>query len=249
MVMGETQITGQVRDAYEAARLAKLTGKILNRVFQKALQTAKAVRTQTSIGRGARSVGGVAVAHAREALGAKGLNKHSVLMVGAGEMASCCLLHLQKKGECSVIVANRSPERAVKLAEEFKGSAVSFEDRFDAMVDTDVVISSTGSPHTVLSRKDIENVMAARADRPLMIIDIAVPRDVDPAVAEIEGVHLYDIDALESTVQQTLGRWEQDLEMCADIIDQEIENLLIKLKGRQAKEQVHSDGAVTAVAV
>jgi len=249
MVMGETQITGQVRDAYEAARLAKLTGKILNRVFQKALQTAKAVRTQTSIGRGARSVGGVAVAHAREALGAKGLNKHSVLMVGAGEMASCCLLHLQKKGECSVIVANRSPERAVKLAEEFKGSAVSFEDRFDAMVDTDVVISSTGSPHAVLNRKDIENVMAARADRPLMIIDIAVPRDVDQSVAEIEGVHLYDIDALESTVQQTLRRWEQDLEMCADIIDQEIENLLIKLKGRQAKEQVHSDGAVTAVAV
>ena len=249
MVMGETQITGQVRDAYEAARLAKLTGKILNSVFQKALQTAKAVRTQTSIGRGARSVGGVAVAHAREALGAKGLSKHSVLMIGAGEMASCCLLHLQKKGECSVVVANRSIERAAKLAEEFKGTAVSFEKRFEAMIGSDVVISSTGSPDTVLNRSDIETVMASRAGRPLMIIDIAVPRDVDPAVADIDGVHLYDIDALESTVQQTMGRWDKDLELCAEIIDQEIENLLTKFKGLQARHQINPDGGVTAVAV
>lgn len=249
MVMGETQVTGQVRDAYEAARSEKLTGKILNSVFQKALQTAKAVRTQTSIGRGARSVGGVAVAHAREVLGSSGLNKHSVLMVGAGEMASCCLLHLQKKGKCSVMVANRSLDRAQKLAEEFNGSAVPFDHMYEAMADADVVISSTGSPNTVINQPELKAVMQKRANRPLVIIDIAVPRDVDPGVADIKGVHLHDIDTLESTVQQTLGRWEKDLKICADIIDQEIDNLLIKFKSRQATNNVNHDGAVTAVAV
>ncbi|MDH3360591.1 MAG: glutamyl-tRNA reductase [Desulfobulbaceae bacterium] len=250
MVMGETQVTGQVRDAYEAAREEKLTGKILNSVFQKALQTAKAVRTQTSIGRGARSVGGVAVAHAREVLGARGLKKHAVLMIGAGEMASCCLLHLQKKGDCSVVVANRSLERAQTLASEFKGSAVPFDKMYEAMADVDVVISSTGSPTTVINHDDLKPVLQKRKDRPLVIIEIAVPRDVDPEVAHIEGVHLHDIDTLESTVQQTLGRWEKDLEICADIIDQEIDDLLMRFKRRQIAKNANHDGAmVAAVAV
>ncbi|MCF7817242.1 MAG: glutamyl-tRNA reductase [Kiritimatiellales bacterium] len=249
MVMGETQITGQVRDSYEAARAAKLAGKVLNSVFQKALRTAKMVRTSTSIGRGARSVGGVAVAHAREALGERGLSKHTVLMVGAGEMASCCLLHLQKKGECNVVVANRSLDRAEALAAEFNGTAVPFNQMFDAMVEADVVISSTGSPQTVINRSDLEPVMQARASRPLMIIDIAVPRDVEPEVADIEGVHLHDIDALESTVQQTLGRWEKDLEMCEAIIEQEIESLVLQFKSRRAAGNSCHDAAPAAVAV
>jgi glutamyl-tRNA reductase len=249
MVLGETQITGQVKDAYEAARAAKLVGKVLNSVFQKALQTAKAVRTQTSIGRGARSVGGVAVAHAREVLGSEGLGKLSVLLIGAGEMAACCLLHLRKKGECSVVVANRSIERAQALAEEFNGSAVAFEDRFEAMKTADVVISSTGSPETVINREDVEAVMAARTDHPLVLIDIAVPRDIDPAVVEVEGVHLHDIDALESTVRQTLGHWEQDLAVCEDIIGQETENLIQHFQRRLARENIHHDRAQTALAV
>jgi len=244
MVLGETQITGQVRDAYEAAREAQLTGKILNSVFQKALRTAKAVRTQTSIGRGARSVGGVAVARAMAALGSRGLNQHSVLMIGAGEMAACCLRHLQKKGTCSVVVANRSFDRAQSLAEEFKGSAVPFGERVEAMAHADVVISSTGSPDTIITRHDLEGIMPARADRPLVIIDIAVPRDVEPGVADIEGVFLHDIDALESTVQQTLGRWEKDLEVCETIIGQEIENLKVQMKNRRAAENVYHDGAI-----
>jgi len=196
MVLGETQITGQVRDAYEAAREAQLTGKILNSVFQKALRTAKAVRTQTSIGRGARSVGGVAVARAMAALGSRGLNQHSVLMIGV-----------------------------------------------EAMAKADVVISSTGSPDTIIARHDLEGIMPARADRPLVIIDIAVPRDVEPGVADIDGVFLHDIDALESTVQQTLGRWEKDLEVCGNIIGQEIENLMVQMKNRRAAENVYHDGA------
>jgi glutamyl-tRNA reductase len=244
MVLGETQITGQVRDAYEAARKANLTGNILNSVFQKALQTAKAVRSHTSIGRGARSVGGVAVAHAKETLGSKGLNKHTILMVGAGEMAACCLRHLQKKGECSVVVANRSFDRAQELANEFKGRAVPFDEMFDAMADADVVISSTGSPKTIINREDLEPVMAKRQGQPLVIIDIAVPRDVEPEVADMDGVHLHDIDALESSVQQTLGRWEDDLVACEAIIEKEIENLLLQFKNRYAAaNDFHDDAA------
>jgi glutamyl-tRNA reductase len=248
MVMGETQIAGQVRDAYETARTEKLTGKILNSVFQKALQTAKAVRTQTSIGRGARSVGGVAVAHARDVLGSRGLKNHNVLMIGAGEMASCCLLHLEKKGECSVTVANRSFDRAEQLAAEFKGAAVPFDQMYAAMAEADVVISSTGSPTTVINRADLEPVMQTRDGRPLVVIDIAVPRDVDPDVANINGVHLYDIDAMESAVQQTLGQWEKDLDVCEAIIAREIENLLMHFKSRQAKANKYHEGAPVALA-
>lgn len=243
MVLGETQITGQVRDAYEVSRKSKLAGKVLNSVFQKALQTAKAVRSRTSLGQGARSVGGAAVAHAREVLGSDGLGRHKVLMIGAGEMAACCLLHLQKKGECEVVVANRSLDRAQRLAEEFKGTAVPFNDRYQAMADADVVISSTGSASTVINRSGLENVMRLRPQQPLMIIDIAVPRDVEPDVVEVEGVHLHDIDALESTVSQTMGRWEQDLKICEGIIEQEIHNLKQHFLSRMAARNEEHDAS------
>jgi glutamyl-tRNA reductase len=248
MVMGETQITGQVRDAYEAARKAKLAGKVLNSVFQKALQTAKAIRTRTAIGRGARSIGGLAVAHAREVLGEEALNRHKVLMIGAGEMAECCLRHLQKKGECEVVVANRSLERAQKLAAEFKGTAVPFDERYEAMADADVVISSTGSASMVIHRNEVEAVMQDRADHPLMLIDIAVPRDIDPDVVQVPGVHLHDIDALESTVRQTLDRWEEDLEVCGQIIETEIEDLFVRFRRRQAALNALHDGVQSALA-
>lgn len=248
MVMGETQITGQVRDAYETARKAKLAGKVLNSVFQKALQTAKAVRTRTSIGRGARSVGGLAVAHAREVLGENGLNRHKVVMIGAGEMAECCLRHLQKKGQCEIIVANRSVERAQKLADEFKGEAVSFDARYEAMADADVVISSTGSASAVIHRREVEAVMRSRSNHPLMLIDIAVPRDIDADVADVAGVHLHDIDALESTVRQTLDRWEEDLEVCEQIIDTEIDDLFMRFRKRQAAQNACHERAPSVLA-
>ncbi|MDF7798471.1 glutamyl-tRNA reductase [Pontiellaceae bacterium B1224] len=249
MVLGETQITGQVKDAYEAAREAKLVGKVLNSVFQTALRTAKAVRTQTSIGQGARSVGGVAVAHAREVLGTTGLNKHSVLMIGAGEMASCCLLHLQKKGECAVVVANRSIERAEKLADEFHGTAVPFDQMFEAMKKADVVISSTGSSETVINGADVEAVMQSRKDHPLVLIDIAVPRDIDPEAGKIDGVHLHDIDALETSVQQTMGRWEKDLAVCEEIVEREMENLQLQFERRAVAQNAYHDRAAVAQAV
>jgi glutamyl-tRNA reductase len=182
-------------------------------------------------------------------LGEDALSQHKVLMIGAGEMAECCLRHLQKKGRCDVVVANRSLERAQKLAREFKGKAVAFDERYAAMADADVVISSTGSASTVIHRSAVEMVMQARADHPLMLIDIAVPRDIDPDVAEVAGVHLHDIDALESTVRQTLDRWEEDLEVCEQIIDAEIDDLFLRFKRRQAAQNALHDRAQQVLAV
>jgi glutamyl-tRNA reductase len=249
MVLGETQITGQVRDAYEEARKQGLTGKVLNSVFQKALQNAKAIRTNTSIGRGARSVGGVAVAHARDVLGLRKLKEHRVLMIGAGEMAVCCLRHLQKKGRSSVTVANRSPERAEALAREFKGTAIPLSEMYEAMISADVVISSTGSSGILIHQPDLLPVMEARNGRPLVLIDIAVPRDIDPTVSQVEGVHLCDIDALEKTVDRTLQRWDRDLERCSAIIEAGVEELVKDFEARAGYAQRHGNKAVQAVAV
>src|SRR6185436_2177187 len=153
MVLGETEITGQVKLAYQAAQEAKLTGRVLNRVFQTALQTAKEIRTLTGIGRGATSVGSVAVELAERIF--KDLSKKTVMIVGAGKMGEACVRHLNKKGARSVLVSNRSFERAQTLAAEFGGRAVRFEDCLAAMAEADIVVSSTGCPQTVLQRDDI----------------------------------------------------------------------------------------------
>jgi glutamyl-tRNA reductase len=224
MVLGETQITGQVKEAYEAARQANLTGKVLNQLFQKALQTAKEIRTRTSVGRGSGSVGSVAVTHAERALGS-GSGARNVLVIGAGTMATSCIRHLVKWGGCSVVVANRSLDRAEELAREFKGRAIPFDQVGEALVDADVVVSSTGSPAWVVRREDVQAVLPRRGGRPLVMIDIAVPRDIDPAVGHLPGVHLHDIDALEATVQATMSHRREEVALCDAIIQCKVEEL------------------------
>src|SRR5215467_1651916 len=154
MVIGETEITGQVKQAYQAAQEAKLTGRITNRLFQTALQVAKEIRTQTAIGRGATSVGSVAVELA-ERIFAQDLSQRTVMIIGAGKMGEACVRHLAKKGARSVLVSNRSYDRALNLAQEFGGQAVRFEECCQAMVQADIVVSSTGCPQTILHRRDI----------------------------------------------------------------------------------------------
>ena len=217
MVLGETEITGQVKSAYERSRMAGLTGKRLNRLFQKALETAKQVRSTTAIGQGAASVGSVAVLHAQNALGSA-LAGRKVMVIGAGDMADKCLRHLVKRGVGSVTVVNRSVEKAEALAASFGGTAVSFGQCIAAMADMDIVITSTGSPHIILEKRDIESAMAARQDRPLVIIDIAVPRDVAPEARDIPGVHLHDIGDLEVTVRDNIEHRQQDLALCWTIL-------------------------------
>ena len=222
MVLGETEITGQVKNAYEKARLGGHTGRRLNRLFQKALETAKEVRTGTAIGKGAASVGSVAVQHAQKVFGST-LTGRKVMVIGAGDMAEKCLKHLVKRGADSLCVVNRSMDKAVALAAAFGGQGVPFGRCLEAMVDIDIVITSTGCPHIILEKRDIETVMVARPDRPLVIVDIAVPRDVAAEVREVPGVHLHDMGDLEGTVRENIRYREQDLALCRSIIDDMVE--------------------------
>ena len=199
MVIGETEITGQVKQAYLAAQEAKLTGRVTNRLFQTALQAAKEIRTQTGIGRGATSVGSVAV-----------------------ELAERIFAR-------SVLVSNRSYDRALNLATEFGGRAVRFEECRTAMAEADIVVSSTGSTDTILHRDDVAAVMAGRGNRPLFLIDIAVPRDIDAEVEQLDNVYLYNVDHLEAIVRENVRQREQELTRCRTILSERTAALMARL--------------------
>jgi len=218
MVLGETEISGQVKRAYETARAAKLTGGTLNRVFQSAFQVVKEIRTRTGIGRGATSVGGAGVELAEKIFG-HDLSRQSVMIIGAGQMGKACLRHLTKKGAHSILVSNRSFDRAVELATEFGGSAVRFEDCRTAIAGADIIVASTCCPKTLLHRADIEEAMASRRNRPLILIDISVPRNIDPEAQGIENVYLYNIDDLNEIVSENVRNREQELALCNRIIE------------------------------
>ena len=219
MVIGETEITGQIKQAYQAAQLAKLTGRVTNRLFQTALQVAKEIRTQTAIGRGATSVGSVAVELA-ERIFDQDLSRKTVMIIGAGKMGEACVRHLAKKGARSVLVANRSYERALGLANEFGGRAVRIDECLPAMAEADIVVSSTGSPEIILRRDEVASVMQSRRNRPLFLIDIAVPRDIDAEVEQLDNVYLYNVDHLEALVRENVRQREQELAQCQAIISE-----------------------------
>jgi len=251
MVLGETEITGQVKHAYESAHAARLTGATLNRVFQKAFQAVKEIRSRTAIGRGATSVGSVAVELA-EKIFRRDLSQHTVMIIGAGKMGEACVRHLAKKGAQSILVSNRSFDHAQALATEFNGQAIRFDDCLQRMADVDIVVSSTGCPQTILHRADVEKLMQTRRHRPLFLIDIAVPRDIDPDAQQIDNVYLYNIDDLESIVRQNVRHREQELALCRAIIDKHTAALLPKLhregeapaepQGKTARQEARPPG-------
>jgi len=234
LVIGETEITGQVKNAYEAAKAAGLTGKKMNQLFQAACSVVKQIRTETAIGRGATSVGSVAVELA-EKIFDRDLSSKTVMILGAGKMGEACVKHLAKRGAKTVLVANRSVERAEKLAAEFGGRAVRLEDSAAAMAEADILVSSTGSPDIVLRREDVAAVLPRRGNRPLVLVDIAVPRDIDPAVAELPNVFLYDIDDLEAVVRENTKNREAELAFCHTIINDRTTALLKKINAVPGK--------------
>jgi glutamyl-tRNA reductase len=221
MVLGETEIFGQVKSAYQAALEAGSTGGVLNRIFQRAFSVGKKVRTETSIQEGATSVAGAAVELAEKIFGR--LAGTRVIVIGAGEMSRQTAQALVSRGATSVFVTNRSYERAVELADEMGGRAVRFDEWQAALAGVDVVISSTSAPHPVVMPFHIEAVRRIRKFRPLFLIDIAVPRDIDPAVAQIEEVYLYDIDTLEQLAAEARRRRKEQIEQCERIIAAEIQ--------------------------
>lgn len=220
MVVGESQILGQLKDAYGAAVRAEATGPVLGRSMEKAFQVAKRVRSETGISRGAANVSSVAVELARRVFG--DLVGKTVLVVGAGKMSALAARHLRAAGTAALLVTNRSPERAAELAAEVEGTARPWEELRELMAASDVVLSSTGAREPILTRDLVKRAMKARRWRAQVIIDIAVPRDVHPAVGKIDGVYLFDIDDLERVVAENLKERQKEADQAQGIIEVEV---------------------------
>ncbi len=217
MVIGETEIFGQVKEAYRVALAEQTTGSYSNRVFQRIFSIGKKVRTQTNITTGPTSVGAAAVQMAMQEMGA--LDGKHVLIVGAGDVARSTAQSLMSRGAEAIFVANRSYDRAVELAEQVGGSVIGFSEWMSHFEQIDIVIVSTASPVYVVQKDKLQVMQEKRAHRPLFLMDLSVPRNVDPACASLEGVHLYDIDALESKRQDSSQLRLSEMSKCESLIE------------------------------
>jgi len=224
MVLGETEILGQLKRAYALALQHGHTGRRLNRVFQRAFNVAKQIRTQTQIQRGSISVGSVAVDLAEKIF--TSLADRTVLVIGAGDISGKTARALLSRGAAEVIVTNRSFDRAAALAASLGGKAIPFDDWVDAFARIDIAVSSTSAPHYILDRPRLEALMPRRRHRSLLLIDIAVPRDIDPQVNLIDGVFLYNIDDLQMIAEGALRQRQDDIALCDGIIRERVRGLL-----------------------
>jgi glutamyl-tRNA reductase len=220
MVVGESQILGQVKAAYATALERDATGMILNALMERAFRVAKRVRTETGIATSAVSVSTAAIELAKKIFG--DLTGRTVMLIGAGKMSELSAKHLLADGVGTVIVANRNFDRAVELAERWGGRAVRYDFVKVEMLQADIVISSTGAPHQILSKADFQEIIAQRRNRPIFVIDIAVPRDIDPAANEIDNVYLYDLDDLKGVVQANLRERQREADLAEAMIDREV---------------------------
>ncbi|QGG47767.1 glutamyl-tRNA reductase [Heliorestis convoluta] len=224
MVLGETQILGQVRRAYQLACEHGASNSVLNTWFQQAIAVGKRVRTETGIDQNPVSISYTAVELARQVFDS--LGGKTALILGAGKMSELTLKHLCSNGVSTVIVANRSFDRAEALASQFGGRAISFSELENYIVEADIIISCTAATHYVVRKNMVENIMACRAERPLFLIDIAVPRDVEPSVGTVQGVHLFDVDDLQNVIDQNLAERRKAASQAEIIIEQEINKFL-----------------------
>lgn len=219
LVVGEAQILGQLKEAYRYASSSHCTGPLLNRLLHKSFSVAKRIRTETGIGSSAVSISSAAVELARKIFG--DLSDKRVLLVGAGEMAELAAQHLVGQGAASVTVVNRTFERAVDLAQRFNGKAASFEELVSELETADIIISSTGATNIILQKDEVKPVMRVRRNKPLFFIDIAVPRDLDPKLNDLENVYLYDIDDLSQVVEMNRSERDKEALKATRIVDEE----------------------------
>lgn len=224
MVLGETEILGQLKKAYDLALQHQHTGARLNKAFQRAFNVAKHVRTETSIQRGSISVGSVAVELAEKIFSS--LDGRHVMVIGAGDTSEKTARALLSRGAKSLVVANRSFDRAQALATELGGRAVNFDDWSNEFAHVDIVISSTAAPHHILTRAKLEPLMKLRKNRPLLLVDIAVPRDIDPEVNLLPNVYLYNIDDLQAIAEDYLTQRKEEIARCEEIIREKAKPLL-----------------------
>ncbi len=220
MVVGEPQILGQIKTSYGYAAEYGTSGVILNRFLHKAFSVAKRVRTETRIASSAVSVSFAAVELARKIFDS--LSDKTVLLIGAGEMCELAARHFLTNGAKGVLVTNRTFAKAQRLAEEFAGEAIPFEELFDHLHKADIILTSTGAPHCIVAPKDLKPVIQRRRMKPMFFIDIAVPRDIDPAVNDLDAVYLYDLDDLQQVVAANLEGRRQEAEKAEAIIAEEI---------------------------
>jgi glutamyl-tRNA reductase len=222
MIVGEAEIQGQAKRAYEAALEAGTTGPLTNRLFTAALQTGKRVRSETTLGEGRASVSSVAVGLARDLIGPE-LAARDVVIIGAGETSELTARALAQEGVRTIFVANRRADRARSIAERFGGSVSSLHDLPDRLVEADIVVASTSSPHPIIGVDELALVMREREGTPLLLIDIAVPRDIEAACGELEGVTLYDIDDLQAVVARNRQVREDERAQAEAVVEDEIQ--------------------------
>ncbi len=224
MVLGEPQILGQLKDSFDTALKNKTTGVFLNKLMRKSVSVAKRIRTETKIAESAVSISFAAVELAKKIF--DDLSTKSFMLIGAGEMAELAARHLINSGVKDVYVTNRTAARAEELADEFHGKAIPFENFTQELKHTDIVICSTGAPHYILEKSQMQKIMKERKQRSMFIIDISVPRNIDPAINDVDNVYLYDVDNLQGIVETNMGEREKEAEKAEKIVDEEIGSFL-----------------------
>ena len=232
MVLGEPQILGQVKAAYLAARAASRTGAVLTQLFERALSVAKMVRSETGIGDHAISVSYAAVELAKKIF--ERLHERTAMVLGAGETSELAARHLLRQGVSRLLVSNRTPLRAEKLAQELDAKAIPWAAFPEYLVQTDIVLSSTSAPQPIIHKTMVQEVMRARKHRPMFFIDIAVPRDIDPAINALENVFLYNIDDLENVVEANRRERQQEAMAAEDLVWREVRHFEQWLAARDA---------------
>ncbi|MBI1356190.1 MAG: glutamyl-tRNA reductase [Acidobacteria bacterium] len=236
MVVGEPQILGQVKDAYQAAKQAGTIRGPLDQLLTAAFRVARRVRNETGIGQMAVSISYVAVELARKIFG--DLDGLQVLIIGAGKMSEATARHLQGAGAERLYVVNRTFERAQEMATLFQGEAVSYDRLHELLSKVDVVISSTGAPGYVLTREALAPVASARRGRPLFLVDIAVPRDVDPDINSLDEMFVYDIDDLQQVAEANLKQRRKEADLAEQIVDEEVDKVLHRIRGYMVKPTI-----------
>ncbi|MDX1984898.1 MAG: glutamyl-tRNA reductase [Bryobacteraceae bacterium] len=231
MVVGEPQILGQLKEAYAAAKQRGAVNGLLDGLMTRAFSVAKRVRSETEIGQNAVSVSYAAVELAREIFG--NLNGRSILLIGAGKMSELAARHLQRAGVKKILVTNRTRERADQMAELFHGTVVPYDQFQKGVAEADIVITSSGAPHYILDRQNMQPIMHQRRNRPVFLIDIAVPRNVEPSVNQLDNVFLYDIDDLGRVVEQNRHTRLEEAADAERIIEEEVEKMLARLRERE----------------
>jgi glutamyl-tRNA reductase len=220
MIVGEPQILGQIKEAYRSATQQKSSGVVINRLLHKSFFVAKRVRTETGIGDHAVSISYAAIELGRKIFNS--LEDKPVLLIGAGEMAELAVEHLIRQHVGDIYVANRTFERALELARQFKGTAVGLEEIVETLKTVDIIISSTGSPDYIVRRQQLSGLMRSRRNRPLFFIDIAVPRDIDPDINRMSNIYVYDIDDLKNVIEDNIENRQREAIKGERIIDEAV---------------------------